>query len=203
METERKKIDVFLIEDSEDDYALLSRSLAKEDAVFFEVKRAESLASGLSRLRLEPHDIILADLNLPDCSGLDTFTKIHTNFPNDPIVVLSGLSNENIALQAMHEGAQDYVIKGQISGKGLVRVIRYAIERHQLVARLEKSLKEIKALRGLLPICAWCKNIRDDKGYWKKVEAYLSENTDVVFTHGICPECAEKLRSQQLKQTEK
>jgi hypothetical protein len=75
----------------------------------------------------------------------------------------------------------------------MVRIIRYAIERQKLLIRLENSLKEIKTLRGLLPICAWCKKIRDDKGYWKKVEAYITELTGTEFTHGICPACHSKL----------
>ena len=58
---------------------------------------------------------------------------------------------------------------------------------------LEKALREIKQLSGLLPICASCKKIRDDKGYWKQIEAYISENSEAKFSHGICPECATKL----------
>ena len=84
-------------------------------------------------------------------------------------------------------------MKGQIDTSQLIRSIRYAIERQKLTARLEKSLKEIKTLQGLLPMCAWCRNIRDDKGYWKSLEAYIHEHTDAAFTHGICPKCLEKV----------
>lgn len=58
---------------------------------------------------------------------------------------------------------------------------------------LERALREVKILRGLLPICASCKRIRDDKGYWNQIETYLRENSDVEFTHGTCPDCAKKL----------
>jgi hypothetical protein len=58
---------------------------------------------------------------------------------------------------------------------------------------LETALAEVKTLRGIIPICASCKNIRDDKGYWHRVEAYITEHSEVGFTHGICPVCAEKL----------
>jgi PAS domain S-box-containing protein len=66
-------------------------------------------------------------------------------------------------------------------------------EREKLIVKLQDALEKIKTLRGLLPMCAWCKKIRDDKGYWKKVEDYLREHSDATFTHGICPECLKKV----------
>ncbi len=66
-------------------------------------------------------------------------------------------------------------------------------EKENLIAELRKALEKIKTLRGLLPMCAWCKKIRDDQGYWKKVEDYVKEHSDATFTHGICPECLKKV----------
>ncbi len=66
-------------------------------------------------------------------------------------------------------------------------------EREALITELRKALSEIKTLSGLLPICAWCKKVHDDKGYWKKVETYIEEHSNASFTHGICPECLKKL----------
>jgi hypothetical protein len=80
-----------------------------------------------------------------------------------------------------------------VSGGLLRRAIRYAIERKKLMTQLEQSLKEIKTLRGFLPICASCKKIRDDKGYWTQLETYISEHSGAEFTHGLCPECVTKL----------
>lgn len=62
-------------------------------------------------------------------------------------------------------------------------------EREQLIAKLEQALAEIKTLRGILPICATCKKVRDDKGYWSQIETYIRTHSEVEFTHGICPEC--------------
>lgn len=67
------------------------------------------------------------------------------------------------------------------------------IERENLILELRDAIVKIKTLRGLLPICAWCKRIRDDRGYWKKVETYIREHSDASFTHGICPECLKKI----------
>ncbi len=105
-----------------------------------------------------------------------------------------------LGTQAVHEGAQDYLIKGQTNGSLLVKAIRYAMERKQLenekehlIRELQESLAKVKSTSGLLPICASCKKIRDDKGYWNQVETYLSEHSDAKFSHGICPECGKKL----------
>ena len=66
-------------------------------------------------------------------------------------------------------------------------------EREKLILALQDALANVKALKGLLPICAWCKKIRDDKGYWTRVETYIREHSDASFTHGICPECLMKV----------
>lgn len=73
-------------------------------------------------------------------------------------------------------------------------------EREKLIVRLREALEKIKTLRGLLPMCAWCKKIRDDKGYWKKVEDYVKEHSDATFTHGICPDCLKKISPETYKE---
>ena len=120
--------------------------------------------------------------------------------PEVPIVVLTGFDVESFAIQALREGAQDYLVKGQIDGQLLVRAIRYAIERkrveverERLVVELKEALDKINTLRGLLPICASCKKIRDDKGYWNQIETYFGEHSQAEFSHGICPDCAKVL----------
>ena len=69
-------------------------------------------------------------------------------------------------------------------------------EREELIIGLQEALAKVKALSGLLPICAWCKKIRDDQGYWKQVDHYIQEHSNAMFTHGICPECSEKLKAK-------
>ena len=68
-----------------------------------------------------------------------------------------------------------------------------AIEREKLIKDLQHALDNVKILSGLLPICAWCKKIRDDKGYWQQLEGYISEHSSAEFSHGICPACSEKV----------
>lgn len=93
-------------------------------------------------------DVILLDLSLPDSQGLDTFIRMHTKAPEVPIVVLTGLDDETISVQAMQAGAQDYLIKGQVDSNLLVRSIRYSIERQQLLAELQ-AMSLFDGLTGL------------------------------------------------------
>ncbi len=76
--------------------------------------------------------------------------------------------------------------------KNFKRIEQYNIELDQTNQKLEKSLKEVKKLSGLLPICSYCKKIRDDKGYWNQIKKYIHEHSEAKFSHGICRECAKK-----------
>jgi ligand-binding sensor domain-containing protein len=79
----------------------------------------------------------------------------------------------------------------------LLRVRQLRMRARELDKRVQEAIGELKVLSGLLPICAWCKKIRDDRGYWSKIEAYLSARTEAQFTHGICPDCTEKMLSEE------
>src|SRR4030095_8260708 len=70
---------------------------------------------------------------------------------------------------------------------------QHEAEREKLIAELQQALASVKTLRGLLPLCPWCKQMRDDDGYWQNVEGYIQAHSDAEFTHGICPECFEKI----------
>lgn len=186
---------ILLIEDNEDDARLIQRLLRRGTGSPPDIRHADSLSSAIQTLVREekPFDIILSDLGLPDSLGMETFSRLHAWRPKTPIIILSGLSDEGLAIKAVGSGAQDYLVKGQVDSALLVRSILYAMERQKLLTQLEESLKEIQTLKGLIPMCAWCRKIRDDKGYWKKVETYIEELTSVAFTHGICPECVKKI----------
>ena len=78
--------------------------------------------------------------------------------------------------------------------QALSRQVMALLDLRRISARMAEALEKVKTLHGLLPICAWCKRIRDDQGYWSQVEAYVHAHTGADFTHGICPECLDKLR---------
>lgn len=137
---DKKNIKVLLIEDNLGDARLIQELLLEVKDENFEIEIADQLSKGLNLLAEGGFDIILTDLGLPETQGLDTFVKIYTRVPMIPIIVLTGLNDESIATKAVHEGAQDYLIKGQIDGNLLSRAICYAIERKQT----EKELRNAK-----------------------------------------------------------
>lgn len=189
-----KPIHVLLIEDNPDDARLILRYLANAGTVRYEVTPVDRLQKGLECLTNGGFDVVLLDLGLPDAAaGLDAFEKTHAHAPPIPIIVLTGRDDDELGNEAVQKGAQDYLVKGQVAGGLLGRSIRYAIGRQKLLTQLEHFAREINTLRGFLPICASCKKIRDDKGYWTQIEAYISTRTEVEFSHGICPDCAIKL----------
>ena len=317
-------INVLLIEDNDTLAGLMTEILSQTSGASFAVETMPTLSEGLTRVAEGGIEVVLLDLSLPDSSGLASFTGLYTQFPSLPIVVLTALEDETVALNALREGAQDYLIKSEINPRSLVRAIRYAVERkrgeearsqlaaivesshddiiglsleslivswnsgaeamfghpfedvigrpssvllpqgqfddmpymlerlkigqpvkdfegirvssdsremhlaisvspikntvgriigasmiardineqkrhqaerEQLIAQLQTALAEVKTLHGLLPICASCKKIRDDHGYWTQVEVYVMDRSDAEFTHGICPDCLQQYRA--------
>lgn len=125
-------IRVLLIEDNVGDYELILQMLEKSENTKFKLIQTPRLVSGLSLLESGKFDIILLDLGLPDSVGLESFKAILDKHPVIPIIILTGLANEEIGIQAIRYGAQDYLVKGEFNGKLLVRAIQYAIERKKL-----------------------------------------------------------------------
>ena len=194
---------ILLIEDNPGDVVLVEELLNASTTWHASLKCYDLLSDALASLHLDIPDAILLDLNLPDSSGMGTLLKVREIVPDVPVIVFTGLDDEEMGLQAIREGAQEYLVKGEMDSRFLSRTIHYAIERKYLAMEKEKLLKklqilfgEVKTLRGLLPICAWCKKIRDEKGGWHLMESYLKENSNADVTHCICPECAASMKSR-------
>jgi DNA-binding NtrC family response regulator len=192
-------LSIMLIEDSAED-AQLVREMLDDRGYDYVLKRTDRLSSGLRLLEEEFFNVVLLDLGLPDSAGFDALTQIRNQAPPLPIIILTGLSDEALAVKAISLGAQDYLVKGNFAADALYRSISHSIERQRLetererlILELQEALSKVKQLSGLLPICASCKQIRDDKGYWTQVEVYMSEHTEIDFTHTVCPECTKKL----------
>jgi PAS domain S-box-containing protein len=147
---EERNINILLIEDNQDDAALLQRKLAKSVNGHFKVTPARCLKDGLEKLSEQSHDLILSDLGLPDSHGLDTVTQVLQMAPNIPLVVLSGYDDENVAIKAVQLGAQDYMVKGQMDGPQMERSLFYAIERFRLQRELEQHTEEISRIQANL-----------------------------------------------------
>ncbi len=132
-----KGFQVLLIEDNAGD-ATLFKGFLTQSPIHFEVKHALAMGRAAEELAREKPDAVLLDLGLPDSQGLETLAQTRKIAPNTPVVVVTGLKDSEIALQALQEGAQDYLVKGTVESQSLVQSLRYAIERQRLQAEMEQ-----------------------------------------------------------------
>ncbi len=149
-------------------------------------------------------DIILMDIKMPDLDGLEATRLIQERCPT-PVVILSAHETMDLVERASRVGAGAYLTK-PLRAEEVGRAIAIAMARHADLLRLgklntqladknkelEEAMAEVKILRGILPICSFCKKIRDDKGYWNQLEHYLSTRSEILFSHGICEDCLEE-----------
>ena len=201
-----------VIDDSPDMRKLIQSILTTKGQT--EVLTAESAREAFRHLAIEDHesgdvaiDLILMDIMMSDMDGIRACQRIKAveRLREIPIIMVTGRTDSEDLRAAFAAGAMDYITKPLNSVELLARVssalalkraidIRKARER-ELVERhgqLEQALKEVKVLRGLIPICFSCKKIRDDQGYWYTIEAYIQAHSEVDFSHGLCPECMDK-----------
>ena len=132
---------VLLIEDNPGDADLVRLRLIEGDSAV-NVSSVNRLADGLASMAKDPPSVVLLDLNLPDSHGADTFRKVLEQAPGVPVVILSGQDDEVLAMKALHQGVQDYLVKGDITSSHLERAMRYAIERQALTRSLEMSRRQ-------------------------------------------------------------
>lgn len=145
--------------------------------------------------------LAILDWMMPELSGLDVvrgLREIRTERPNY-VIILTAKSDKSDIIAGLEAGANDFLSKPFDAGElcARVEVGRQMLELQSALAdkveELRLALNQIKTLHGILPICASCKRIRDDQGYWSQVESYLSEHTDVTFSHSLCPGCVRRL----------
>jgi sigma-B regulation protein RsbU (phosphoserine phosphatase) len=173
-----QRIRALLIEDNPGDARLIDLMLREADAESFEIRRAERLEDGLRELGMGEIDIVLSDLSLPDSRGIDTFLQLHSRAPHVPIIVLSGLNDTNLALNAVHLGAQDYLIKGQVDGQLLARAMRYAIERKRMSEQLHRYASELREKNAQL---------ESDFNMAKEIQQIFLPDQYPTFPHSVAP----------------
>lgn len=138
---QHEHISMLLVEDNPGDARLLREMLNDAGGDKVEMTHARTLTEACELLDGQDFDVIVLDLGLPESRGLDTFQRVCQRYEDTPIVVLSGLDDEEVAIQAVQDGAQDYLVKKQISGSSLLRSLRYAIERHRAFVRELSELR--------------------------------------------------------------
>lgn len=144
-----EKTRILVLEDDADYARVLSVLLRYTGEEHFEITNAQSLAQALERLDEQTHDVVLLDLALPDSRGLDTLRELREGFPDTPVVVLTALENHDLAVQAVREGAQDYLYKNEVDSTMLVRALHFGMERHRSLSRF-RQLSMTDELTGLL-----------------------------------------------------
>ncbi|HYV27719.1 MAG TPA: SpoIIE family protein phosphatase [Candidatus Eisenbacteria bacterium] len=176
---ESARIKVLLIEDNPGDARLIEIMISDEGGDLFEIEQVERLEMGLKRLAQGGIGVVLSDLSLPDSHGLNTFNRLHMKAPEVPIIVLSGLNDTTLAVQAVHEGAQDYLVKGQVNGQLLVRSMRYAIERKRMSEQLAHYAEELREKNAQLEA---------DFNMAREIQEIFLPHQYPTFPHSVAPE---------------
>jgi PleD family two-component response regulator len=199
-----------LVTDDDPDVLLLTTMILEEEG--YEVMEATTGKGCLDAARTFHPDVVLLDVILPDMPGTTICEKIKSDeaLKNTFVILVSGVRvSSEYQAEGLNVGADGYIIK-PITNKEFVARVQSIVrikraedalrekerEQDRLIQKLQDALAEIKTLKGFIPICASCKKIRDDEGYWNQLEAYISKHTEAIFTHGICPQCAEKYRDE-------
>ncbi|MCA1957169.1 MAG: response regulator [Nitrospira sp.] len=203
---------ILIVDDSADQQLLLKSVLT--NAGHADVITAESAQAAFSMLSLDaeqdrsPIALILMDILMPNLNGIDAcrLIKQRDHLRDIPIIMVTAKNDPNDLSEAFSAGAMDYISKPVNSIELLARVKSALTLKREMDCRkereaelrrsneeLQRALKEVKVLRGLIPICASCKNIRTDDGLWTRIEEYLSEHSEVQFSHGLCQPCIKKL----------
>lgn len=175
----------------------------------FEVLEAEDGEQAWALLQAEnPPAISILDWQMPGMDGVELCKKIRNTLVMQSmyIIMLTSKGEKENLIEGLESGADDYLIKpfdpGQLRARLHVgeRIVRLQQSLADRVNELEAALTNLKQLRGLLPICSYCKKIRNDDNYWQQLESYLCEHTDAQFSHGICPDCYQNIVQKELNE---
>jgi len=194
--TTQKPLRVLIVDDQESIRELLRRQLEKLGHIV-----AGKATNGIQAIELtgslQP-DVVLMDIEMPIMDGLEATKIILDKYPI-PVVLLTSYDDPEMVRRASQAGAGAYLLKPpnseEIERTMIIATARFAdlMELRRLNSKLKEAIDKIKVLSGLLPICANCKSIRNDKGYWEAVEEYITEKTEAHFSHSLCPACIDKL----------
>ncbi len=199
MSTEPTRI--LLAEDDDDSRRVLAHYLTVWGYRVIEARDGLEAAAVLAAD--DPPPIALVDWMMPGMEGVEVCASVRerTDRPFTYLILLTARADKHEVATGLEAGADDYLTKPcdpkelRARLRAGERVIRLERSLAQQVAALRETLDQVRQLKELIPICAWCKRVRDDEDYWQSIEEYLHVHTGSDFTHGICPHCLETMRS--------
>ena len=195
---------ILIVDDTPENLTVLRQMLRSQG---YRVRPALSGEIALKAVQADPPDLILLDILMPEMDGYEVCRKLKADekVRHIPIIFISALDELEDKVEAFSEGGVDYITKPFQTEEVLARVNTHltlhnskkSLEKKNI--ELRKALDEVKQLRGFLPICTDCKNIRDDQGYWESIEIYISNHSDAICTDSLCPDCVARAGEKYAK----
>ncbi len=178
---------ILIVDDEPVVHQVLKLHLASKN---YRLLSAANGAQALDIIETNKIDLVLLDIMMPRMTGYEVCRAIRETRSREelPVVFLSAKDRSRDRVASFDEGGNDYLIKPIGRNELLIRVNTQL----EILNVSRSKEEEIHLLQNILPICSWCKKIRDDEGFWSQLEAYFHKNTDVQFSHGICPDCMKK-----------
>jgi CheY-like chemotaxis protein len=194
---------VVIVDDVHDNVRILHHCLKDEGYSFAVARNAGEL---FQLLDARTPTLVLLDVMLPDMDGFSAAARIRADprFSDLPIIFVTARAERDDRLRGFSLGGVDYVTKPFDAAEVRERVrihiaLRQAMEeQRRLNQELQAALDRVKTLEGIIPICAKCKKVREDDGFWTQVEKYIADHTGALFSHGLCPDCAREYFPQEL-----
>lgn len=196
-----KRPTILVVDDEPINLHFMSSALKGE----YDIVTASNGHDAISQIKVLMPDLVLLDVMMPDIDGFEVciIIKSDKSFADIPIIFLTALETHDGQLRGLNFGGIDYLtkpvdlellklrVRNHIESKQRNDLVK---EQRDLLARqkeeLETALARVKQLEGIIPICSYCKKIRDDQKSWHQLETYISNHSEAVFSHGMCPECA-------------
>ncbi len=195
---DKRQYEILIVDDTLENLRFLKLLLEERGYL---VRATSNGSFALESVATRLPDLILLDVKMPEMDGFEVCRRLKSNdhSSNVPVFFISALDETIDKVKGFKAGAVDYITKpiepeevfARIETHLSLRQLQQEMEKTN--AALQEAFDEIKILRGILPICSSCKKIRNDEGIWQQMELYISEHSEVIFSHGMCKECAVKL----------